>query len=527
LSLGAFGSGSGPAVTRLFQRLLALVFVVAWLSLGVQIQVLVGSRGLLPASDLVRAVAERPDVSFLRFPTLFRHDASDAALSGGIAVGVVLALLALFRIAPRLAFAASTVLYLSYAVICRDFLAFQWDNLLIECGALATLLSPRRHRLAHFLFRVLLFKLYFESGLAKYQSYLGDWKDGSAMSFYYETAPLPTALAWYAHQLPAAWHAIESRGALVLELVVPVFVFLPRPFRLTACAALTGFQVMNIATANYGFFSYLAIALHAFLLDDRDVEWLGRPFVALRRSLRARFGDVARALRVARVNLIVAERRTRRLLRRPFDSLRSADTDTLVFLVRLTAGSLLTLAYLAVSFEDALGAFTSAEPASSGLQALSETVAPLRIVNVYHLFGHITRERIEPTFATSNGDDAAKSPTGDDFTEHDLRYKPGDPLRAPPFVAPHQPRVDFLLWFYGLSYERGVPLYVRNLLVRMCDDPEAVQSLFATPLPRRPKAAQVRFYRYHFTTPHERGKTGAVWKRTPLGEPRTLSCIAE
>ncbi len=518
MSLSAFGPGSGPAVTRLFQRLLALVFVVAWLSLGVQIEVLVGSRGLLPASDLVRAVAERPDVSFLRFPTLFRHDASDAALLGGIAVGVVLALVALGRVAPRLAFAASTVLYLSYAVICRDFLAFQWDNLLIECGALATLLSSRRHRLAHFLFRVLLFKLYFESGLAKYQSYLGDWKDGSAMSFYYETAPLPTALAWYAHQLPAAWHAIESRGALVLELVIPVFIFLPRPFRLTACALLTGFQVMNIATANYGFFSYLAVALHVFLLDDRDVEWLGRPLVALRRAFRARLADAARAIRVARVNVIVAERRTRRLLRRPFDFLRSADTVALMSLARLTVGALLTLAYIAVSFEDALGAFTSAEPTSSGLQTLSETVAPLRIVNVYHLFGHITRERVEPTFATSNGDD---------FTEHDLRYKPGDPRRAPPFVAPHQPRVDFLLWFYGLSYERGVPLYVRNLLVRMCDDPEAVQFLFATPLPRRPKATQVRFYRYHFTTPHERGESGAVWTRTLLGEPRTLSCIAE
>lgn len=518
MSRVAFGFGSGPAVTRLFQRLLALVFVVAWLSLGVQVEVLVGSRGLLPASDLVRAVAERPDVSFLRFPTLFRHGVSDASLLGGIAVGVVLALVALFRVAPRLAFAASTVLYLSYAVICRDFLAFQWDNLLIECGALATLLSSRRHRLAHFLFRVLLFKLYFESGLAKYQSYLGDWKDGSAMAFYYETAPIPTALAWYAHQLPALWHAIESRGALVLELVIPVFIFLPRPFRLTACVALTGFQVMNIATANYGFFSYLAVALHVFLLDDRDVEWLGRPFVALRRAFRARFADAARAIRGARVNVIVAKRRARRLLRRPFEPLRSADTDTLAFLGRLTVGSLLTLAYLAVSVDDAFGAFTSTEPTSSGLQTLSETVAPLRIVNVYHLFGHITRDRVEPTFATSDGDD---------FTEHDLRYKPGDPRRAPPFVAPHQPRVDFLLWFYGLSYERGVPLYVRNLLVRMCDDPDAVQSLFATPLPRRPKAAQVRFYRYHFTTPHERSESGAVWTRTLLGEPRTLSCISE
>src|SRR5256885_8382782 len=44
---------------------------------------------------------------------------------------------------------------------------------------------------AHLLLRVLLFKLYFESGIAKWQSGLHDWHDGSAMTFYYETAPLP------------------------------------------------------------------------------------------------------------------------------------------------------------------------------------------------------------------------------------------------------------------------------------------------------------------------------------------------
>ena len=58
----------------------------------------------------------------------------------GAWLGVGLGLLALFRVVPRLCFLLSTLLYLSYASACRGFLAFQWDNLLLEVGLLAALL---------------------------------------------------------------------------------------------------------------------------------------------------------------------------------------------------------------------------------------------------------------------------------------------------------------------------------------------------------------------------------------------------
>ena len=82
-----------------------------------------------------------------------------------------------------LIFALSTALYLSYALACRVFLSFQWDNLLLECGLLAAFLpADRAAPVVHFVFRALLFKLYFESGIAKWQSPLRDWHDGSAMT---------------------------------------------------------------------------------------------------------------------------------------------------------------------------------------------------------------------------------------------------------------------------------------------------------------------------------------------------------
>ncbi|MES1208012.1 MAG: lipase maturation factor family protein, partial [Pseudomonadota bacterium] len=272
--------GSGPAVASLFHRLFGLISLAAWWSLGSQVRVLIGSRGLLPAADFMEAV-RAAGVSPFEVPTLFRavlfRGSGDAVLVGGTVVGAALSIAALIGWRPRICFAISTALYLSYATISRDFLSFQWDNLLLECGLLAAFLPKDRPApLVHFLFRVVMFKLYFESGVAKWQSPIHDWQDGSAMTFYYETAPLPTWVAVAAHHLPAWWHHLESRAVLVLELVVPLFIFGPRPLRLAAAVAFGIFQIGNAATANYGIFCYLSAALGVFLLDDADLRWARR-----------------------------------------------------------------------------------------------------------------------------------------------------------------------------------------------------------------------------------------------------------
>lgn len=471
---------SGPVAAQLFQRVLALIMLLAWLSLLSQLQLLIGSHGLLPAAEFFER-ARAAGAGFWDEPTLFWIAHSDPTLTTGAFFGVFLALLAALGRRPRLCFGASAALYLSYAIVCSDFGAFQWDNLLIETAALAAFLpAQRRSGLAHFAFRALLFKLYFESGIAKWQSQLHDWQDGSAMSFYYETAPIPARLAWYAHQLPAGWHRLESWGALALELVVPWLIWGPRRARLFACIAFTGFQLVNTATANYGFFTYLATALHLFLLSDAD---LARPL-----ALAAPF--LPRLEPPTRANVAPARRR------------------------KLAAFGLLA-AWLSASSLAALIAFASVPARDRGFEEVHALYAPFRVANVYHLFGHITRERIEPQFETRvNGD----------WLEHDLWYKPGNVQRPPPYVAPHQPRVDFQLWFYGLSFRRGMPAYVARLLEQLCAAPQRVQALFVARLPPAPDAVRIAFYRYRFTTSQERSQSGAYFERTRLGALGPRSC---
>jgi lipase maturation factor 1 len=495
---------SGPVVATLFHRLFAGVLLLAWLSLAVQIRLLIGRQGLQPLAELLASARAQGGLSWLEFPSLLRWPAlaSDGVLLGGALLGAALAVAALLGFFSRLAVFLSTALYLSYATACQSFLGFQWDNLLIECGLLTAFLPRDRASPAvHLLLRMVLFKLYFESGLAKWQSHLGDWQDGSAMTFYYETAPLPTWLGFYVHHLPAWWHHVESQLTLALELVFPFAIFASRRPRLFVAAAFTLFQIFNAATANYGFFCYLAIALHLFLLEDDDV-------------LRARDALLGRLP----ASLAARLRRPSAPAPAPPGRPAAPGKDALwIRRLRRAVGASGVVIWLAISLLEGLEQFGPWPNGSRALRPLARLYAPWRVVNTYHLFASVTRERVEPQIEIN---------AGEGWGEQDLRYKPGDPGRAPPFVAPHQPRVDFLLWFHGLSWQHP-PRYLQVLVDRVCHRPGAVQSLFSDALPARPQAVRVVYYRYRFATLGERRAARLYWRRELVGRTGEVSCTPQ
>jgi hypothetical protein len=249
-----------------------------------------------------------------------------------------------------------------------------------------------------------------------------------------------------------------------------------------AFVALTAFQVINTLTANYGFFTYLSLALHLFLLDDIHLGWLAR------RLPRWVVGDPGgSSLRPPAID----------------------DATHRAFLATIASG------YVALCL---IGGVVSFAPRALGPGLLRDTYGvftPFRVANVYHLFGHITRERIEVVLEAQQGDR---------WHELSLPWKPGDPSRAPAIVAPHQPRLDFLLWFYGLSARAGAPEYVVNLTERLCRDPASVQDLFDTPLPSQPNAIRIRFYRYRFANAEDH-QNGTWWTRQELGTWGPRPCI--
>ena len=468
-------SAAGPAVTWLFLRLWGLSLCCAWVSLAVQVQVLLGRRGLLPAGDFLERVSARPDLGVWDLPTWLWLGHSDTTLIAGAWVGAALGLCVALGILWRPALLLSAALYLGYIHAGQDFLSFQWDNLLVEVSVLAAFLRVRpgggtdwwrSGRWVHLSLRLVLFKVFFESGLSKWLSAAHDWRDGSAMSLYYQTAPLPSWPAWFAHHLPASWHTIESWWTLFFELFVPFLLFGPRRARLVALVVFGGFVLVDGATANYGFFLPMTVALLVLGLDEPDLRWLPRP--------------------------ALGEAPPRRRW--------------------LVLAMLVGLPHLGLSVLDGLDRFGGVDL----LPRVRATVQPLRLSNVYHLFGTITAQRVEPEFQVQQA--------GGDWLTLDLHHKPGDPLRAPGFVAPHQPRVDFQLWFYGLHFQRHTDGWVRNLVERLCSAPDAVQPLFRTPLPSHPTAVRLVFWEYRYSSPEEREATGAWWVREEVERSQDLGC---
>lgn len=462
-------------VRQWFLRALALVHLVAFLSLGAQIPVLIGSDGLVPATRFLTAYRER--VPWWELPTIFWWGDSDWLLRTAAAAGAVLSLGLLFGFAPRVLLLMLWALYLSFVSAGQEFFAFQWDNLLLEATFFSLFLAPLQgralrhsepHPAAVFLMKMLVVRLHVESGLAKLFSGDPSWRDLTAMATYYETAPLPTWVGWYAHQLPLAVHRATSLLVLVVELLLPWGLFGPRPFRRFAVAGLAALQCGILLTANYGFFNYLTLALCLWGLDDDDLRAIGL----------APKGLVANTARATQGHWL-----------------------------RGASCWIAALALLGLSVLPFFAFVPGLRAQATGLRRVME---PWRTLNAYHLFASMTYVRREVVLERS--DDGAT------WEELHFRYKPGDPAVAPAFVAPHQPRVDFQLWFLLL---RGEPraAYFFVLLHRLFNKPASVAELFleSEMVLRPPRFLRLKIYRYRFTDWRMGWERGRWWHREWIG----------
>src|ERR1043165_5554713 len=129
----------------LFLRLIGLIYLVAFVSLGSQIDGLVGHDGILPVADqLTEAGGPAGLKRFWWVPTFCWFNTSDGFLHVQCGAGVVLSFLLIVGVAPILDLVLLWALYLSLSTIGGDFLGFQWDTLLLETGFLAIFLAPRQ-----------------------------------------------------------------------------------------------------------------------------------------------------------------------------------------------------------------------------------------------------------------------------------------------------------------------------------------------------------------------------------------------
>src|ERR1700733_910758 len=287
-------------VEWVFLRLLAAVYLIAFASLAVQTAGLIGAHGILPLGGYLAAVSKTLGPrGYWSVPTIFWIAHGDGFIQATAIAGAALAIVLLSgMLAPRwerLVLVALYALYLSLCTAGQDFLSFQWDSLLLETGFLAIFLG--NSKVVVMLFRWLLFRLIFLSGVVKLTSQDPVWRDWTALSFHYMTQPLPTPLAWFMYQLPLGFQRFSTASVLFIELVIPFLFFAPRLWRLCGAGLALFLQVLIFLTGNYTFFNLLTMALCLFLFDDYALEKL---------RLRARSVRTSKPVVIAAAVVILA-----------------------------------------------------------------------------------------------------------------------------------------------------------------------------------------------------------------------------
>ena len=455
-------------VSFVFLRVMGLIYLSAFVSFAVQAVGLIGSHGILPIAELAQLIGSHAGIErFYAMPMLFWISASDLAIRLVCWVGAGFSLLLVFNVLPRLSLLALYVLYLSLLYAGQTFMSFQWDTFLLEAGFLSLLLSFAPTP-GIWLLRWLLFRFMFMSGVVKLLSGDPHWWDLSALSYHFFTQPLPTPLAWYAAHLSTAVLRVATGGLFLVELILPFLIFCPRRLRFCAAFGILLLQSCILITGNYNWFNLQTMLLCLLLFDD----------AAFQKCLPRR----------------LVQGLSRRIPQR------SSKAASIV----VGAWGLVLVFVSLVQMDERFG---GSPP--TALRAMDQLIEPMRMVSSYGLFAVMTTERNE--IIIEGSDD------GVEWREYGFPYKPGDIAHRPPWNIPHQPRLDWQMWFAALDDPRRVNWFPHFLERLLQNEPTVTALLAKNPFAEKaPRYIRAQFYSYTFSGAEEM-RRGLWWQRRSVG----------
>uniref|UniRef100_A0A8C2K212 Lipase maturation factor n=1 Tax=Cyprinus carpio TaxID=7962 RepID=A0A8C2K212_CYPCA len=516
---------------HMFLWCLSAIYMFAFASLYVQIPGLYGNEGVLPARWQLRVSGKSVVEQLKDSPTLLwfgprlgldtQQCMELLSLTGAL---LSLMTLALPVLRDCRVFLVLWILYLSLYQVGQVFLYFQWDNLLLETGFLAILIAPmkmpwstkeRLHdNVTFWLARWLLFRLMFASGVVKLTSRCPTWWGLTALTYHYETQCIPTPLAWFAHQLPVWFQKLSVVGTFVIEIAVPFMFFSPiRRHRLVAFYMQVLIQVFIILSGNYNFFNILTITLCMSLLDDQHVNfWLRRYMPKTEStSLQTLCSWLAVVLEIG--TYAVLGYWSVRYFDLQVDwenksvSSRTAFTyfEFNGFLKTVTVPSI-WIGVLSLTWE-VISAMFKCACVRGVLWRLWNTIQwAVMAAATVSMFAISLVSKLPVSFERIY------------WLEIEFMYKPGNVSAAPPVVAPHQPRLDWQMWFAALGPHTQSPWF-SSLLHRLLQGKRDVIRLIQTdesqyPFSKQPPAyLRAHRYKYWFSKPKEDGSYPQRWWR--------------
>jgi hypothetical protein len=461
-------SDPGYWLSRLvFTRGLALVYLVAFLCALEQFKPLIGERGLLPVPRFVKRT------TFGRSPSLFHLRYSDRLFTSCCWAGILLVAAVLggaVDLAPLwgwiVVWLVVWCLYLSIVNVGQIWYGFGWESLLLETGALCIFLGPSSvapPRLVLWLLRWLLFRLEFGAGLIKLR---GDscWRDLTCLYYHHETQPMPNPLSWRFHHLRPFLHRVEALANHLTQLGVVLLVFTPQPIASVGALVVFVTQLWLMLSGNFSWLNLLTMVIALSVADTPILHHfvpIGAP-------------------------------------------------------AQLSEPSWLTGTVIALTAAVTCLSYWPVRNMLSGRQRMNATFNPYHLVNTYGAFGHVTRVRHEVVL---EGTEDTETGPFTVWKEYEFKGKPGDPRRRPRQVAPYHLRLDWLMWFAGISRAYSAQ-WLRPLMQKLLENDAATLSLLRrTPfVDSRPQVVRALLFRYRFTDSKERRETGNWWVRTLVGE---------
>ncbi|ESO04582.1 hypothetical protein HELRODRAFT_99479 [Helobdella robusta] len=535
---------------------ISTVYLIAFVSLFVQIPGLYGDRGILPAHLALQKNLKTLEEITSTQPSLL-HILPKLGINGvelGFNIiclfGIILSFLAFTSECCRnsLVFGTLWICYQSLFQVGQTFLWFQWDTLLLELGFLTIFVAPLKllfidlhafskqiGTISFWLVRWLTFRLMFSSGVVKLNSQCPTWWGLTAMTYHYESQCIPTPLAWYAHQFPVWFQKASTASVFIIQIVTSILFFSPFRAHRNASFYLQSFLMfVIILTGNYNFFNWVSIVMCLSLVDDRFLAcWFG-PNGCKTRTLLPKILNILMRISTIVVHVCVVGAVVYIAHHYFGFSLESYQTFlhryvpvtiwvaalSLFFTILKALGRslmmmkgllnklfnimfvLMVSVFAVVTFSTSLVPYTdidrgTQEKLPRKFIDLYQSTNKIHTINAYGLFRSMTGVggRLEVIVEGSN------DLKDDGWKEYSFLFKPGYLDRMLPVVAPHQPRLDWQMWFAALGSFQYNPWFYHTMYRLLNNQKEVLDLIDHNPFASEPpKYIRAQLYKYHYTS---------------------------
>lgn len=448
-------------IAALFPRLLGAIYFCAIGALIFQYKGLFGKHGILPMPLYFKMLGRISGFrKYYYAPSLFWFDSSNRTILGILLAGTTVSILLMFGFYPPLLLFLLYVIHLSIISAGQDFLSFGWEGFLLEITVQAFLMSLTvvPNFFVWISINFLLFRFHIQAGSIKLLSGDPTWKNLTAVSYHYQTQPLPNTMAWYFHKLPMWFQKTSTAVMYFLELAVPFGIFFGQDIRLLTFFGLFGLQFLIWLTGNFSYLNHMTAVLTTILIGNKYLAHFFTPPIEAPSSML-----LEGVLSSIAIGLIMLQ------------------------------GCRLWHHFIP----------------SHGLARLFEKISPFHIVNRYTIFANMTTVRYEIVIEGSND--------GMMWKEYFFKYKPSELKKRPRRISPYQPRLDWQAWFLPFRDYYSEEWFQSFLYHLLKGTPDVLKLIHESPFQEPPRMIRAITYEYEFTTYKERKETGNWWKRTMVG----------